>query len=46
MITEISAYDLGYASGYNDECPDCPYQEESPYYDEWWRGYQDGSDNS
>lgn len=37
------AYDLGWGDGYSDNCPNCPYEEGSDKYDEYYKGYEQGS---
>lgn len=39
-------YDNGYFAGYSDLRPDCPFNEDSDDFKEWWEGYNDGSYNS
>ena len=41
-----SPYDEGYAAGYADKEPDCPYEEGTLNFDEWWAGYNEGWRNS
>jgi hypothetical protein len=36
------AYDLGYEHGFNDTLDDCPFVEDSPENDEYYRGYEEG----
>lgn len=42
LAQEIYANELGYAAGYNDVYPSCPYPKGSPSSDAWWDGYEEG----
>lgn len=47
MGAEIETpYDKGWGSGYHDEFPECPYDENSEESIEWWKGYSEGSRES
>ena len=45
-MEETTAYDLGYTAGYSDWSPDCPYDEDTQEFVEWWEGYNEGWRNS
>lgn len=39
----VDPFDLGWAAGYNDEYPECPFPEDSTESVMWWDGYNQGS---
>lgn len=41
-IEEMSPYDLGWVTGYNDELADCPYPDDSKEAEEYKEGYVQG----
>lgn len=43
MEQDTNPYDLGWGQGYDDQLPDCPFTEGTEEYDEFWRGYDQGS---
>lgn len=43
---ESEAYLAGWGSGYNDDPPDCPFEENSREAIDWWKGYTDGDHES
>lgn len=43
---EETPYDLGWISGYEDEVPNCPFEEDTKKFNDWWEGYKNGSNNS
>lgn len=44
-MIDLDPYDQGRSAGYHDELPDCPFSEGSEEAEEWWEGYEAGSDD-
>lgn len=45
MDKQLDPHDLGWQAGYDDEPPDCPYEEGTEEAKEWWEGYWEGSND-
>lgn len=45
MEEEIDPYDLGWSQGYDDQLPECPYPDGTYEYIQFWKGYEQGSND-